>query len=58
MRADSVIAGLWALTGAGYDDATLVLVHDAARPAVLPELIGAVAAAAAGGEAPSSRSCP
>jgi 2-C-methyl-D-erythritol 4-phosphate cytidylyltransferase / 2-C-methyl-D-erythritol 2,4-cyclodiphosphate synthase len=50
VRADSVIAGLWALTGAGHDDATLVLVHDAARPAVQPELIGAIAAAAAGGE--------
>ena len=32
-RADSVIAGLWALTGAGFDDTTIVLVHDAARPA-------------------------
>ena len=51
VRADSVIAGLWALTGAGHDDTTLVLVHDAARPAVQPELIGAIAAAAAGGEA-------
>ena len=28
-----MIAGLWALTGAGHDDDTLVLVHDAARPA-------------------------
>lgn len=51
VRADSVIAGLWALTGAGHDDETLVLVHDAARPAVLPILIEAVAAAAAGGSA-------
>jgi 2-C-methyl-D-erythritol 4-phosphate cytidylyltransferase/2-C-methyl-D-erythritol 2,4-cyclodiphosphate synthase len=49
-RADSVIAGIWALTGVGYGDETLVLVHDAARPAVLPELISAVAEAAAGGE--------
>jgi 2-C-methyl-D-erythritol 4-phosphate cytidylyltransferase / 2-C-methyl-D-erythritol 2,4-cyclodiphosphate synthase len=48
VRADSVIAGLWALTGAGHDDETLVLVHDAARPAVAPALIGAVAAASAG----------
>lgn len=48
VRADSVIAGLWALTGAGHDDETLVLVHDAARPAVEPALIEAVAAAAAG----------
>ena len=51
VRADSVIAGVWALTGAGHDDETLVLVHDAARPAVHPDLIGAVAAAAAGGSA-------
>ena len=51
VRADSVIAGLWALTGAGHDDDTLVLVHDAARPAVQPALIEAVAAAAAGGSA-------
>jgi 2-C-methyl-D-erythritol 4-phosphate cytidylyltransferase / 2-C-methyl-D-erythritol 2,4-cyclodiphosphate synthase len=49
VRADSVIAGVWALTGAGHDDETIVLVHDAARPAVTPELIGSVAAAAAGG---------
>ena len=47
-RADSVIAGLWALTGAGYDDETVVLVHDAARPALTPELIATVAAAAIG----------
>lgn len=46
-RADSVIKGLWALTGAGHDDETLVLVHDAARPAVTPELVDRVAAAAA-----------
>jgi 2-C-methyl-D-erythritol 4-phosphate cytidylyltransferase/2-C-methyl-D-erythritol 2,4-cyclodiphosphate synthase len=46
-RADSVIAGLWALSGAGHDDETLVLVHDAARPAVTPELIERVATAAA-----------
>lgn len=45
-RADSVIAGLWALTRAGHDDDTLVLVHDAARPALSPELIRSVAAAA------------
>ncbi|HEY6608453.1 MAG TPA: 2-C-methyl-D-erythritol 2,4-cyclodiphosphate synthase [Candidatus Limnocylindria bacterium] len=42
VRADSVIAGLWALTGAGHDDEALVLVHDAARPAVAIELIRAV----------------
>lgn len=46
-RADSVIAGLWALTGAGYDDETLVLVHDAARPALTPELLRSVADAIA-----------
>jgi 2-C-methyl-D-erythritol 4-phosphate cytidylyltransferase / 2-C-methyl-D-erythritol 2,4-cyclodiphosphate synthase len=46
-RADSVIAGVWALTAAGHDDETLVLVHDAARPAVTPQLIASVAAAAA-----------
>jgi 2-C-methyl-D-erythritol 4-phosphate cytidylyltransferase/2-C-methyl-D-erythritol 2,4-cyclodiphosphate synthase len=51
VRADSVIAGLWALTGAGHGDETLVLVHDAARPAIEPTLIGAVAAAAAGASA-------
>ena len=49
VRADSVIAGLWALTRAGHDDQTLVLVHDAARPAVAPALIEAVAAASAAG---------
>ena len=48
-RADSVIAGIWALTGAGHGDETLVLVHDAARPAVTASLVSAVAAAAAGG---------
>jgi 2-C-methyl-D-erythritol 4-phosphate cytidylyltransferase/2-C-methyl-D-erythritol 2,4-cyclodiphosphate synthase len=45
-RADSVIAGIWALTGAGHDDDTVVLVHDAARPGVTTSLIAAVAAAA------------
>ena len=45
-RADSVIAGIWALTGAGHDDETVVLVHDAARPGVTTELISTVAAAA------------
>ncbi len=41
-RADSVIAGLCALTGTGHDDETRVLVHDAARPAMSVELIGAI----------------
>ena len=40
-RPDSVIAGLWALTGAGHADDTLVLVHDAARPAVTADLVAA-----------------
>ena len=48
VRADSVIAGLWALTGVGYDDETLVLVHDAARPALTATLASAVADAVAG----------
>ncbi len=47
-RPDSVIAGLWGLTGAGHADDTLVLVHDAARPAVTPELVAAVVNAARG----------
>lgn len=45
-RADSVIAGIWALTAAGHDDETLVLVHDAARPAISVELATTVAEAA------------
>ncbi len=45
-RADSVIAGIWALSGAGHGDDTVVLVHDAARPGVTTALVGAVAAAA------------
>jgi 2-C-methyl-D-erythritol 4-phosphate cytidylyltransferase / 2-C-methyl-D-erythritol 2,4-cyclodiphosphate synthase len=45
-RPDSVIAGLWALTRAGHADDALVLVHDAARPALTPELVAAVASAA------------
>lgn len=48
-RADSVIAGLWALTGAGHDDGTLVLVHDAARPALSADLIRTIVAAAVEG---------
>ncbi len=47
VRADSVIAGVWALTGAGHDDDTLVLVHDAARPALRTELVETIVAAAA-----------
>jgi 2-C-methyl-D-erythritol 4-phosphate cytidylyltransferase/2-C-methyl-D-erythritol 2,4-cyclodiphosphate synthase len=47
VRADSVIAGLWALTGVGHDDERLVLVHDAARPALTPELVATILVAAA-----------
>ena len=50
-RADSVIAGIWALAGIGHDEETLVLVHDAARPAVRPTLVASIAAAAASGTA-------
>src|SRR5918994_2865750 len=49
VRADSVIAGLWALSGAGHGDDTLVLVHDAARPAVTNELVAALPPAPAPG---------
>jgi 2-C-methyl-D-erythritol 4-phosphate cytidylyltransferase / 2-C-methyl-D-erythritol 2,4-cyclodiphosphate synthase len=48
-RADSVRAGLTALTDAGVGDATVVLVHDAARPAATTELMTEVAAAATPG---------
>ncbi len=47
VRADSVIAGLWALTSAGHDDDALILVHDAARPALTTELVRSVVEAAA-----------
>lgn len=50
-RADSVIAGIWALAGIGHDEETLVLVHDAARPAIRPTLVASIAAAAAAGTA-------
>jgi 2-C-methyl-D-erythritol 4-phosphate cytidylyltransferase / 2-C-methyl-D-erythritol 2,4-cyclodiphosphate synthase len=45
-RADSVLAGLRALADDGADDRTLVLVHDAARPAASPELVERVVTAA------------
>lgn len=45
-RADSVMAGLVALADAGLGDETLVLVHDAARPAAGTDLIAAVVATA------------
>lgn len=50
-RADSVIAGIWALTHAGHDDDTLLLVHDAARPALMADLVDAIIEAAGDGEA-------
>jgi 2-C-methyl-D-erythritol 4-phosphate cytidylyltransferase/2-C-methyl-D-erythritol 2,4-cyclodiphosphate synthase len=48
-RADSVRAGLEALTDAGVGDATTVLVHDAARPAASAQLMTSVAEAATDG---------
>lgn len=45
-RVDSVLAGLAALAGAGCPDDTVVLVHDAARPAAGRELIDRVVSAA------------
>jgi 2-C-methyl-D-erythritol 4-phosphate cytidylyltransferase/2-C-methyl-D-erythritol 2,4-cyclodiphosphate synthase len=49
-RADSVVAGLVALRDAGLEDRTIVLVHDAARPAASPELVSRVLTAAAAGD--------
>jgi 2-C-methyl-D-erythritol 4-phosphate cytidylyltransferase len=49
IRADSVLAGLKALTDAGVTDGTVVLVHDAARPAATVALMTQVAAAATDG---------
>ncbi|HEV8403383.1 MAG TPA: 2-C-methyl-D-erythritol 4-phosphate cytidylyltransferase [Candidatus Limnocylindrales bacterium] len=46
-RQESVRAGFDALDGGQQDPAAVVLVHDAARPLVPPELVGAVAAATA-----------
>jgi 2-C-methyl-D-erythritol 4-phosphate cytidylyltransferase/2-C-methyl-D-erythritol 2,4-cyclodiphosphate synthase len=48
-RHDSVRAGLQALTDAGVGDATVVLVHDAARPAASTTLMEAVAEAVTSG---------
>ncbi|HUG95031.1 MAG TPA: 2-C-methyl-D-erythritol 2,4-cyclodiphosphate synthase, partial [Pleomorphomonadaceae bacterium] len=50
-RADSVRAGLEALADAGVGAATVVLVHDAARPAASVALMGRVAGAAVEGDA-------
>jgi 2-C-methyl-D-erythritol 4-phosphate cytidylyltransferase/2-C-methyl-D-erythritol 2,4-cyclodiphosphate synthase len=47
-RANSVLAGVTALLGAGVAPSTMALVHDAARPAVTSELALAVATAARG----------
>ncbi len=46
-RQESVHAGFVALDRGAIDEAGVVLVHDAARPLVTPELIAAVAGAAA-----------
>jgi 2-C-methyl-D-erythritol 4-phosphate cytidylyltransferase/2-C-methyl-D-erythritol 2,4-cyclodiphosphate synthase len=48
-RVDSVRAGLQTLTDAGVGDATVVLVHDAARPAAGSTLMEAIAAAVTAG---------
>ncbi len=48
-RRDSVLAGLAVLTDAGCGDETIVLVHDAARPAVSAELVARVLVAAGEG---------
>jgi 2-C-methyl-D-erythritol 4-phosphate cytidylyltransferase / 2-C-methyl-D-erythritol 2,4-cyclodiphosphate synthase len=48
-RADSVRAGLTALTNAEVGDATVVLVHDAARPAATTALMIQIAAAVTAG---------
>jgi 2-C-methyl-D-erythritol 4-phosphate cytidylyltransferase/2-C-methyl-D-erythritol 2,4-cyclodiphosphate synthase len=45
-RADSVLAGLRALADAGAGDRTLVLIHDAARPAASTELVERILGAA------------
>ena len=47
-RANSVLAGVTALLGAGVAPSTMTLVHDAARPALTSELALAVATAARG----------
>jgi 2-C-methyl-D-erythritol 4-phosphate cytidylyltransferase/2-C-methyl-D-erythritol 2,4-cyclodiphosphate synthase len=44
-RVDSALAGIAALARAGASDATVVLVHDAARPAATTDLMARVAAA-------------
>lgn len=44
-RADSALAGIAELTRQGLPDETVVLIHDAARPAASTDLMGRVAAA-------------
>ncbi len=55
LRGDSVLAGLATLTACGCTDETVVLVHDAARPALSAELLERVMGAAAerGGVVPA-----
>ena len=48
-RTDSVVAGITALTAAGVEEDTPVLIHDAARPAATPELMVRVVAAVRSG---------
>ncbi|MFN2484890.1 MAG: 2-C-methyl-D-erythritol 2,4-cyclodiphosphate synthase [Candidatus Limnocylindria bacterium] len=51
VRADSVLAGLDALANHGLTDETVVLVHDAARPAAGADLLDRVRRAASSGRA-------
>jgi len=44
-RADSVLAGIGALTAAGFPEDAAVLIHDAARPAASSELMERIVAA-------------
>lgn len=44
-RADSVLAGIAALTAAGFPEEATILIHDAARPAATVELMERVVAA-------------
>jgi 2-C-methyl-D-erythritol 4-phosphate cytidylyltransferase / 2-C-methyl-D-erythritol 2,4-cyclodiphosphate synthase len=55
-RAASVLGGLEALAAYGWDDSTLVLVHDAARPALSPQLVARIISAAE--ESPSGAVIP
>lgn len=43
-RADSALAGIGALTAAGFPDEATVLIHDAARPAASTELMNRIVA--------------